>query len=707
MTKSYLYEEYVLINEKLNNSENKLSIDLYFNAKLNNDYKILLKNEFEQIKDNNYIVKSNLIKYNNENNNIYSGIFYNNYIIKNDEDKIDSKLIVDIFCEMNTTNLNESFCGFKELNSNSISIKLWNDNNIYAGIATSYYVDEKEYDFIIVGGGPSGIYSTYKIATENPNSKILLLEDNIATLNKYKLKGYDKINNWYLAQLDSDFQKSYLSNDNKTIWVGKGLGGGTLHFGLQYVNNISKNYDEWKDNYDIIDNDLNPKKYEYIEEVDGQFKPNKNWYDFKMNLEKYSLNKNINVFNNNIYSTNLENLDRLLLGDLLENLKNVEIKYNSKVDKLIFTDFKNNKVDSVKTFNNKYYKSKNIILCCGALETPCILQRSKIDCGNKLYDHGAIVGLTYGKLKSESNEEKKLYFKLNSTNLEIINKISKRYIFSITGNNISNDNNKVYDFTEWANNHPGGKSSITKWRNNDNVLIYPHNSNRWITYKSRFTYIGKRDELIKYDDLPENIKSNELFNQLLFEKSNKTSKLLQNLGFNNEKIVSHLQVRDKDFKWQSYYSTVPGLDNALILTHSQSIDIEGLGYVKIKSLKNEEPNIILNHTGNNKEKVINQIYEAYIKNHAFLTNNGYILLNPNPQEILIDKKYIEKNLDSIYHYHGSCAMYEIVDENQKVYNVKNLYIGDISVLNKPWGGSTSYAALNTALNVSKNFMNNK
>ena len=109
----------------------------------------------------------------------------------------------------------------------------------------------------------------------------------------------------------------------------------------------------------------------------------------------------------------------------------------------------------------------------------------------------------------------------------------------------------------------------------------------------------------------------------------------------------------------------------------------------------------------NKEKVINQIYEAYIKNHAFLTNNGYILLNPNPQEILIDKKYIEKNLDSIYHYHGSCAMYEIVDENQKVYNVKNLYIGDISVLNKPWGGSTSYAALNTALNVSKNFMNNK
>ena len=456
MKKSYLYEEFILVSEDICKCRDKLSIELHFDGKLNNQSKIILKNEFEKTEENNYIVKSEIIKYNNDNNNIYSATFYNNYK-KKDDDNFNSKLIVDIFCEMNTANLNESICGFKEINNNSITIKLWNDNNINIGITTSYYINEEEYDFIIVGGGPSGIYSTYKIAIQNPNSRILLLEDNIATLNNYKSKGYDKTNKWHIAQLDSDFQKSYLSKDNKTIWVGKGLGGGTLHFGLQYVNNISKNYDEWKENYNIIDKDLNPKKYEYKQEIDGEIKPNKIWYDFKMNLEKYGLDKNMNIYNNSIYSNDLNNLDRLLLGDLLINLKNVEIKYNSKVDKLIFTDFNNNKVDSIKTFNNDYYKSNNIILCCGAIETPSILQRSKIDCGNKLYDHGAISGLAYGRLKSIPIEEnivpdKDSYFRLDSSNLELINSISKRYIFSVIGNKRPNNEiNNIYDFTEWAN----------------------------------------------------------------------------------------------------------------------------------------------------------------------------------------------------------------------------------------------------------------
>ena len=67
---------------------------------------------------------------------------------------------------------------------------------------------------------------------------------------------------------------------------------------------------------------------------------------------------------------------------------------------------------------------------------------------------------------------------------------------------------------------------------------------------------------------------------------------------------------------ETYYSTVPQLNNLLILTHSQSIELDGKGTVKIKSNKNENPDIVLNHFGNNKEKVINQIYEAYA-NHNF------------------------------------------------------------------------------------------
>ena len=37
------------------------------------------------------------------------------------------------------------------------------------------------------------------------------------------------------------------------------------------------------------------------------------------------------------------------------------------------------------------------------------------------------------------------------------------------------------------------------------------------------------------------------------------------LGFEPNSIISHLQTRDEDFKWQTYYSTVPTLNNYLIL----------------------------------------------------------------------------------------------------------------------------------------------
>ena len=51
---------------------------------------------------------------------------------------------------------------------------------------------------------------------------------------------------------------------------------------------------------------------------------------------------------------------------------------------------------------------------------------------------------------------------------------------------------------------------------------------------------------------------------------------------------------------------------------------------------------------------------------------------------------------SIYHYHGSVPIDDIlVDNNQKIIGRQNLYIGDISVLDRPWGGSTSFLILVT------------
>ena len=47
------------------------------------------------------------------------------------------------------------------------------------------------------------------------------------------------------------------------------------------------------------------------------------------------------------------------------------------------------------------------------------------------------------------------------------------------------------------------------------------------------------------------------------------------------------------------------------------------------------------------------------------------------------------------------------NNNQKVNNYDSLYIGDISVLSKPFGGSTSFSALVTGYICSKNFYTEK
>ena len=87
-----------------------------------------------------------------------------------------------------------------------------------------------------------------------------------------------------------------------------------------------------------------------------------------------------------------------------------------------------------------------------------------------------------------------------------------------------------------------------------------------------------------------------------------------------------------------------------------------------------------------------------------MIDNGFELYNTNTEQFIpssfVTKDYIKDNAGSIYHYHGTCQ--DIVDDTQKVNNTNNLFIGDISVLNKPWGGSTSFPALVTGYLVAKN-----
>ena len=483
-------------------------------------------------------------------------------------------------------------------------------------------------------------------------------------------------------------------------------------FGLQYIDQddlVNSSFQEDISIYQSIANITNAQKYNY-DNTNGIKTPNSAYFDLKESIDLSSNELNMNFYNNKVYSSDLQTSNRLLLGDLLQDLSNVTILYNQKISNI---EFYNDVATNVINFNNEKYYGKEFILCAGAIQTPAILQRSGIDCGNKLYDHGGFT-ITYGKLQPQETTTTEPYsgngdFELNTTNLEKINTHSNRSVFYVTGSGVdSNDINKVYDFTNWASSHPGGSYAITKWSTNYN-LQYPHDLSRWNSYKSNFIEIGTYENIINYANLPENLKSQALYDDLFPDETTTTTTYVPvDLGFESQNIVSHVQTRDANLNWQTYYSIIPGLENTLILTHALSNSLTGLGSVKINSSDNVNPDVTINYLGNNETTYIDYLEEAFTKNHQLLTQQGYTLLQPAYSNLDTSEKirtYIISQINSIYHYHGSCAIGDVVDKNQKLYNKSNVYIGDISVLNKPWPGSTSVAALATGYKCALNFTN--
>ena len=640
----------------------------------------------------------------------------------------------------------------------------------YCEIIKTSALPDKKYDFIVVGGGPSGIMVAYNLSVNHPDKSILLLERNKYTSENYKEDGYNKINMWTKSQNDEKYQYSFQTEDGKTVWVGKGLGGGTLHFGLQYIDTeevIDKTYSEWNSKEDDnnirkkVNNIVNADSYTYSFE-NNEYSPNEAWYKLKQSVDEYQQNsasdetsertslttreswvfrrpvvtnngisratsseevKTVKTYNNKIYSNDVNTDERLLLSDLLKDKSNVTIQYGDVVNKVLI-NLANN-IYGVEDFNGNVYYADKTILCSGAIQTPCILQRSGINCGDKMFDHAGLTFI-YSKLVKKETTITKPYdgsgnFILNATNLKIINEKSGRYVYNVTGSGVpTNDVNRVFDFTGWASSHPGGRGPITKWSSNNYTLEYPHESSRWNQYRSNFTEIGVSGATINYHkDLPDSVKSDELFNTLFpGETTIRVDYVpIDDLGFDSNSIIPHIQTRDDDMTWQSYYSTVPEHKNFLIVTIAQSTKLSGEGSVKIKSNNDENPNVLLNHFGKNinpttnsddlnsiiNNKYINDLYNGFKINNDILTSQGYVMIQPSQTEI--NKKYIYENSNSIYHYHGSCST--IVDNNQKVNNYDSLYIGDISVLSKPFGGSTSFSALVTGYICSKNFYTEK
>jgi len=274
------------------------------------------------------------------------------------------------------------------------------------------------YDLVIIGSGPAGsmISNVLSQSEKYKNKSIVILEKGSYNIINHFNKKYRSILNWYNAMNDPTNSNTYQSDNDKLIWLGEGLGGGTLHFGMFYIDN--------KDLFDHIPEiRLYLDKVNEITKTEG-FNYNKNdiklWNDIH---NKFSNDNNIKFYNHKVYSDDIENLHRFVASDLLKNL-NIDIKTNANVLEIKFNE---NKATEVILENNKIIKFDQLILASGAIGNVKILHNSNneilqnLPIGNTIFDHAGI------NLYYEPNDNFKNY--INVGHLQVRSKDLKTQVY--------------------------------------------------------------------------------------------------------------------------------------------------------------------------------------------------------------------------------------------------------------------------------------
>lgn len=215
----------------------------------------------------------------------------------------------------------------------------------------------KLYDLIVIGGGPSGIGTVceyMKEHKEHKDLKVLLIEKgNSSSLSEYPFTDVDQ---WMLASYTPENSQYY-----QTLQVGKGLGGGSRHFGLQYIEDIIRFP---LVDLDILRNQLRISQYDYSNNFLSY-----ELHNIKTTLEK---NKNFKVVNNYLYADKGNQKKRVLYSTLLKSLKNLDILCYSEVQ---FISHSLNQVTSI-NLHKHIYRANQYVLACGALGTPELLLRN-------------------------------------------------------------------------------------------------------------------------------------------------------------------------------------------------------------------------------------------------------------------------------------------------------------------------------------------
>ena len=555
------------------------------------------------------------------------------------------------------------------------TVQLYESPNVSDVVGIKY-----QPDVLILGAGPGGLSAAHKLTLRGKSVRIL--EKSEHTLAEYKDSNYDDTRLWQNAMGDARFSESFASSDGDTVWKGSGNGGGTLHFGLQYIDTESLIQSSELDPaiFAELQSLTQPQRYDYTHPA---FNPN--LANLRTSLEESS---DFTTHNNKVYCTNLETHSRLLYGDVYSS----NVTHGVHIDKLTMD---NQAVRYARDSQGKRHYAGSYVLAGGAITNPHILQNSGIATPDtSMYDH---LGFTvvYGKLVQQPVYSQ-VYdpdhlVTLNIDTLQKIHNTTGRYVYKAEGTNIpAVDTNKVWDFTNFTTQHIGGTAKITQWTSTQ-TLVYPptHSSLRWNSNKGKFPLIGDFEGSIRWGSLPNELQTDALA-QSLGVPVISTGEIQgyeyipQDLGLDNDNIVGHLQTRAADLSWQTYYSLSPGQSTALVLTHAQSAVLNKTGSVA-------GVDVDFNRATGDLDVAASQLLDAYSANENILTGLGYTRLSPSPGLVsTINAAFVKTAMNSIYHYHGSCS--SLVDGENKVNGVSNLYIGDASALKKPWGGSTSVPA---------------
>lgn len=284
-------------------------------------------------------------------------------------------------------NYNRDLVNFNTLNSFDEPSAFW----VYSQEIVNFEIKNinlvEEYDIVIVGAGPAGCMIS-KVLSESDkfkNKKIVLLEKGSFHIKNEFDKKYRSVLSWSDAMNDSNNSNTKLSENNKLIWLGEGLGGGTLHFGMQYIDqpDLFQHIPEIRLYLDEVYNLTKTQRFNYDEDN------SKLWKEI---YDKFSKDESINFYNNRIYSDDIKKLNRFVASDLLKKL-NIDIKTNADVEKIIFTK---NKATEVILKNNKIIKFNKLILSSGAIGNVEILHQSNnkilqnLPIGKTMFDHAGV-----------------------------------------------------------------------------------------------------------------------------------------------------------------------------------------------------------------------------------------------------------------------------------------------------------------------------